>query len=437
MQATNWTKRFEDAVMNACGHPLTVMARGAGCFVWDEYGHQYLDLAGGIGVNSLGHAHPNVVKALTAQAQTLGHVGNAVASSVQIEAAEKLLSIVEPGGAAPESRVFFTNSGSESIETAFKIVRVYAEQASHEHPNDPPRTRILALENGFHGCASMGALSLASKKALREPFLPLPAAVEFIPYAMAALERAFEGERGRNIAALFIEPIQGVGGVRVLSEHFLRLARDVTAEAGALLVFDEIQCGMGRTGTWMAHHLAGVTPDIVTLGGGLGAGFPVGACLALNDTTATALAPGLHSSTFGGNPLAAASVLATINTIEEEKLLTNVVEVNEIWTRELMGLHHPLISDVRGRGLMLGIGLKNPVAKPLAVELFREGFLVDAPDTFTLRLAPPLIISAPQTRMFTQSLPEIIDRVVQNIDHQIAQGQSATQNPYHPGASLE
>lgn len=437
MQATDWTRRYEDAVMNTYGRPLTVMARGAGCFVWDENGHQYLDLAGGIGVNALGHAHPNVVKALATQAQTLGHVGNAVASSVQIEAAEKLLSIVEPGGAPPGSRVFFANSGSEANETALKIIRASTRQASQEHPTAPPRTRILALENAYHGCATMGAVSLTSKKALREPFTPLPVSGEFIPYAMAALERAFEGERGRDIAALFIEPIQGEGGVRPLSEHFLRLARDVTSRAGALLVFDEIQCGMGRTGTWMAHHLAGITPDLVTLGGGLGAGFPVAACVTLSEATSQALAPGLHAATFGGNPLAAASILATINTIEEEKLLTNALEVNEIWTRELMGLHHPLISDVRGRGLLLGIGLKNPLAKPLAIELFREGFLVDAPDTFTLRLAPPLIISAPQTRMFTQSLPEIIDRVVQDIDQQIASGQNPHQSPYHPGGSLE
>lgn len=436
MQATDWTKRYENAVMNTYGRPLTVMARGAGCFVWDEDGHQYLDLMSGAVANSLGHGHPNLIKALATQAQTLGQVGNFFASAVQIEAAEKLLSVVEPGGAPEGSRVFFTNSGSEANEVAFKIVRAHARKLAYENPQEPPRTRILALENASHGY-TMGSLSLTYKKALREPFEPLPAQVDFIPYAMAALERAFEGERGKNIAALFIEPIQCEAGVRPLSEHFLRLARDVTEKAGALLVLDEIQSGMGRTGTWMSHHLAGITPDVVTIAKGLGAGFPVGACITLRETVSKTLVPGMHASTFGGNPLAAACILATINTIEEEGLLVNVQEVSEIWTRELTELNHPLISEVRGNGLLLGIGLINPIAKPLALELFRQGFIVNAPDTFTLRLAPPLIISAPQTRMFTQSLPDIIDKVAKDVEFQIARGQDPRENPYRSGENFE
>lgn len=435
MQGTEWITRYGNAIMNTYGRPLAAMARGAGCFVWDEDGHQYLDLFGGQAVNSLGHGHPNVVKALSTQSQTLGHIGNRFASSIEIEAAEKLLAIIEPVGAPGGSRVAFTNSGSEANELAFKIVRIHAKKQARENPQKPVRTRILALENSYHG-STMGALSLAYNKSLREPFAPMPVAAEFIPYAMAALERAFEGERGQDIAALFIEPLQG-DGVRPLSEHFLRLARDVTSKAGALLVLDEIQCGMGRCGTWMAHHLAGITPDVVTVAGGLGAGFPVGACITLNEAASTAVGPGLHASTFGGNPLAAASILATINTIEEEKLLTNVAEVSEIWVRELRELHHPLITEVRGRGLLLAIGLNNPIAKPLAAELFRQGFIVDAPDTFSLRLSPPLIISAPQTRMFTQSLPEIINRTVKYVEFKISQGKDHRQNAYNPGGNFE
>lgn len=421
MKVEDWLERYKKSIMNTFGTPQTVLTRGAGCFVWDEDGHQYLDLLGGIAVNALGHGHPNLVKALTAQAQTLGHISNFFASTVQIEAAEKILQIIEPGGAPAGSKVFFTNSGTEAIEAAFKIVRARAKKLAD--PAKPPRTRILALENAFHG-RTMGALSLTYKQAYREPFEPMAAQVEFIPYSMAGLERAFEGQRGENIAALFLEPIQGEAGVHPLSEHFLRLAREVTEKAGALLVVDEVQSGMGRTGTWMAHHVAGITPDVVTLAKGLGAGFPVGACVALNEDVAGVLQPGMHGSTFGGNPLAAACILATINTIEEEGLLSNAREVGEIWAREIMSLGHPLISEVRGRGLLLAIGLKNPIAKPLAEELFSCGFIVNAPNTFALRLAPPLIISAPQTRMFTKALSGIIDRVNRDVEDKIARGAS-------------
>ena len=212
--------------------------------------------------------------------------------------------------------------------------------------------------------------------------------------------------------------------MRPISDDFLKVAREVTARAGALLVLDEVQTGMGRTGTWMAHHPSGIVPDVVTLAKGLGAGFPVGACVALNAEAASVLKPGMHGSTFAGNPLAGASVLAMINTVEEEGLLSNVQNVGEIWKREILELEHPLISEVRGRGLLLGIGLRNPLAKPLADELFKAGFIVNAPDTFTIRLAPPLIINPSQTRMFTQALPEILDRVQHQADQEIRLGGS-------------
>lgn len=412
MEVNDWITRYENSIMNTFGRPKTVLARGAGCFVWDEDGHQYLDLLGGIAVNALGHGHPNMVKALHEQVETLGHVSNFFATPPQIEAAEKILSIIEPGGAPEGSRVFFTNSGTEAVEAAFKLARARG---------GANRTRFMALENSFHG-RSLGALSLTYKTAFREPFEPLPAQVEFLPYNIAALERAFDGERGANVAALFIEPIQGEAGVRPISDDFLRMAREVTARSGALLVIDEVQTGMGRTGQWMAHHQAGIVPDVVTLAKGLGAGFPVGACVALSPEAATVLKPGMHGSTFAGNPLAAASVLAMINTVEEEGLLANVQKVGDIWKRELLELEHPLISEVRGRGLLLGIGLRNPIAKELEVELFRAGFIVNAPDTFTIRLAPPLIINPPQTRMFTQALPEILDRVHRQTAATIRQG---------------
>lgn len=414
MDVKEWITRYENSIMNTFGTPKTVLTRGAGCFVWDEDGHQYLDLLGGIAVNALGHGHPNIVTALHEQVETLGHVSNYFATQPQIEAAERILSIIEPGGAPQGSRVFFTNSGTEALEAAFKLARARGGAA---------RSRFLALENSFHG-RTMGALSLTYKSIFRDPFLPMPAEVDFLPYNIAALERAFDGERGESIAALFIEPIQGEAGVRPISDDFLKVAREVTARAGALLVLDEVQTGMGRTGTWMAHHPSGIIPDVVTLAKGLGAGFPVGACVALNAEAASVLKPGMHGSTFAGNPLAGASVLAMINTVEEEGLLSNVQNVGDIWKREILELEHPLISEVRGRGLLLGIGLRNPLAKPLADELFKAGFIVNAPDTFTIRLAPPLIINPSQTRMFTQALPEILDQVQHQADQEIRLGGS-------------
>ena len=361
MDVKEWITRYENSIMNTFGTPKTVLTRGAGCFVWDEDGHQYLDLLGGIAVNALGHGHPNIVTALHEQVETLGHVSNYFATQPQIEAAERILSIVEPGGAPQGSRVFFTNSGTEALEAAFKLARARG---------GANRNRFLALENSFHG-RTMGALSLTYKSIFRDPFQPMPAEVDFLPYNIAALERAFEGARGESVAALFIEPIQGEAGVRPISDDFLKVAREVTSRAGAMLVLDEVQTGMGRTGTWMAHHSSGIVPDVVTLAKGLGAGFPVGACVALNAEAASVLKPGMHGSTFAGNPLAGASVLAMINTVTEEGLLSNVQNVGEIWKREILELEHPLISEVRGRGLLLGIGLRNPLAKPLADELFR------------------------------------------------------------------
>ncbi len=413
MDVNEWLQRYDKVMMNAFGTPKTVLSRGAGCFVWDEDGNQYLDLLGGIAVNALGHAHPALVQALSEQAQTLGHISNFFASTVQVEAGEKLVSVVAPGGRCPEARVFFANSGTEANEAAFKIARVRGGGA---------RTRFLAVENAFHG-RTMGSLSLTFKSAYREPYAPLPAQVDFLPYgSLAALERALDGAKGESVAALFIEPIQGEAGVRPISDNYLRLAREMTERAGALLVLDEVQTGMGRTGSWMAHHPSDITPDIVTLAKGLGAGFPVGACVALTDQAAHVLQPGMHGSTFAGNPLAAAAILAMINTVQGEHLLENVREVGQIWVRELMELQHPAITEVRGAGLLLGLGLNQPVAQPLAAALFQRGFIVNAPDLYTLRLAPPLIITAPQTRMFTQVLPEVLDQVLTQVKNVKAEG---------------
>ncbi|MDD9207200.1 acetylornithine transaminase [Georgenia sp. 10Sc9-8] len=395
-QAT-WTQRYGDALMNTFGAPKRVLVRGEGAVLWDADGGRYLDLLAGIAVNALGHAHPAVVAAVSEQVATLGHVSNFFTTPQQVRLAERLLALVEPGGAPAGSRVFLASSGTEANEAAFKMVRRHGGRQ---------RPRILALEGAFHG-RTMGALALTHKAAYREPFAPLPAEVEFLPFGdVAALERAV----GPDVAALVVEPVQGEAGVRPLPPGYLGRARELTQESGALLVLDEVQSGMGRTGAWMAHHLehvgGGVVPDVVTLAKGLGGGFPVGAVVALGEHAGALLGPGEHGTTFGGNPVAAAAALATIDVVEG--LLPHVRELGRTW-REDLAAAHPAITEVRGEGLLLAVRLSSPVAAALAAELMDRGFVVNpvAPDA--VRLAPPLLLTHEQAASFTAELPAAVD----------------------------
>ncbi|TRW43748.1 acetylornithine transaminase [Georgenia yuyongxinii] len=389
-----WAQRYGGALMNTFGPPQRVLVRGEGPYVWDADGRRYLDLLGGIAVNALGHAHPAVVAAVTEQLGTLGHVSNFFATPAQITLAEKLLGIVTPGGAPDGSRVFLANSGTEANEAAFKMARRHG---------GPDRPRVLALAGAFHG-RTMGALALTHKAAYREPFAPLPGGVEFVPFGdVAALEAAM----GDDVAALFLEPIQGEAGVRPLPAGYLTRARELTTAAGALLVLDEIQSGMGRTGTWMAHHLPwgeGVVPDVVTLAKGLGAGFPIGATVALGEHAATLLGPGQHGTTFGGNPLAAAAALAVIGVLEDG-LLEHVTAVGTWLKEKLGGLGHAGVGEVRGEGLLLAVDLADPVAKEVCAALLDAGFIVNPVREDALRLAPPLILTQEQAQTFVDALP--------------------------------
>lgn len=391
-----WTERYTHAVMDTFGPPQRVLVRGEGAYVWDADGRRYLDLLAGIAVNALGHAHPTLTAAISAQLGTLGHVSNFFGTPTQIGLAETLLRLAQ----APDgSRVFFTNSGTEANEAAFKMTRRVLDADGR------PRTRVLALEGGFHG-RSMGALALTSKAAYREPFEPLPGGVEFLPFGdTAALEAAFApaavAERG-PVAALVAEPLQGEAGVRPLPPGYLALARRLTADAGALLVLDEVQTGMGRTGSWFAYQQpevgGGVVPDVVTLAKGLGGGFPVGAVVALGERAATLLGRGQHGTTFGGNPVAAAAALATIGVIERDGVLENVRRVGALLRDEILAGGSPLVREVRGRGLLLAVVLTEPVAADVAARALEAGFIVNpvAPDA--IRLAPPLVLTAEQAR---------------------------------------
>ncbi len=392
---TSWNTRYAASVMNTFGPPALVLTEGQGTRVRDISGKEYLDLLGGIAVNTLGYAHPVLVEAITTQVQTLGHVSNFFATPPQIQLAEKLLDIIEPGGASEDSRVFFANSGTEANEAALKIVKAHARRFS------PVKTKILALNNAFHG-RTCGALSLTWKDAYRAPFAPLIPGVEFIPANdLAALEEAMN----EDVAGVFIEPIQGEAGVLPLDTSYLQAVREFTSSYDALMVVDEVQTGVGRSGEWMSHHPCGVLPDIVTVAKGLGGGIPIGACIALG-AVAKVLGPGMHGTTFGGNPIAAAAALAVLQVIESEGLLAKVKQNSQKWRSELARVEG--VREVRGRGYLIGVECEAPIAAGIVAAGRDAGFILNATGPSTLRLAPPLILSQEEARSFTQALPSLI-----------------------------
>jgi acetylornithine aminotransferase len=382
-----WLGQYGNALMATYGRPQLVLVRGEGCHVWDAEGRRYLDLLGGLAVNALGHAHPALLEAVTRQLSTLGHVSNFFATPPQVALAERLLALAGTPG-----RVFLANSGTEAVETAFKIARRTG------------RPRIVAAEGGFHG-RTMGALALAGKSGIREPFAPLPDGVVHVPYGDAD---ALVGAVDADTAAVVLEPVQGEAGVRVPPEGYLRVARQVTRRHGALLVIDEVQTGIGRTGEWFAFQREGVVPDVVTVAKGLGGGLPIGACLAFGDA-AGLLGPGSHGSTFGGNPVAAAAALAVTDTIERDGLLANAMDVGDHLRAAVGQVRHPLVSGTRGRGLLMAVELSEPVATYAAAAALEAGFILNAVAPDAIRLAPPLILTMDEADSFVAALPQILD----------------------------
>ena len=379
---------YAHSVMNTFGPPKRVFVRGEGCYVWDADGRRHLDLLAGIAVNALGHAHPTVLAAVTGQISTLGHVSNFFATPAQVALATRLAGLTGD----PDAKVFFTNSGTEANEAAFKITRMTG------------RTRLISTEGAFHG-RSMGALALTHNPKYRAPFEPLPGDVTFVPYGDADALAAVVDD---TVAAVVLEPIQGENGVIVPPEGYLARARELCDAAGALLWVDEVQTGMGRTGSWLVHTAQGVTADIVTVAKGLGNGFPIGACLATG-RAATLLGPGSHGTTFGGNPVAAIAGLAVVNVIERDGLLEHVTTMGEHLVDAVGALGHPLVAEVRGRGLLRGIVLTTDLAPAVADLALEAGFVVNAPRPHVLRIAPPLIITAAQLDTFVQALPGLLD----------------------------
>lgn len=384
-------RRWEAVMMNNYGTPAMALASGDGAVVTDVDGKSYLDLLGGIAVNILGHRHPAIIEAVTRQMATLGHTSNLYATEPGIALAEELVALL---GAAEETpaRVFFCNSGTEANEVAFKMSRLTG------------RTKLVAAHEAFHG-RTMGSLALTGQPSKRAPFAPLPGDVTYVPYGDAAALAAAVDD---DTAAVFLEPIMGESGVVVPPEGYLAAARDVTARHGALLVLDEVQTGMGRTGTFFAHQHDGITPDVVTLAKGLGGGLPIGACLAVG-RAAELMTPGLHGSTFGGNPVCTAAALAVLRVLASDNLVRHAEVLGKSLRHGIEGLGHPLVDHVRGRGLLCGVVLTAARAKDAEAAAREAGFLVNAAAPDVIRLAPPLIITEDQLDGFISALPGILE----------------------------
>ncbi|MFE0173121.1 acetylornithine transaminase [Streptomyces sp. NPDC059002] len=383
------TARWQGALMDNYGTPRLPLVRGAGSKLWDADGKEYIDFVGGIAVNALGHAHPAVVEAVSTQIGALGHVSNLFVAEPPVALAERLLQLFGRAG-----RVYFCNSGAEANEGAFKLGRLTG------------RPHMVATQGGFHG-RTMGALALTGQPGKQTPFLPLPGDVTHVPYGdVEALRAAVTTET----ALVIIEPIQGENGVVVPPAGYLKAAREITAATGTLLVLDEVQTGIGRTGHWFAHLAdEGVQPDVVTLAKGLGGGLPLGATVAFG-AAADLFKPGHHGTTFGGNPVACAAGLAVVDTIGSEGLLENTKRAGEKLRDGIESLGHPLVGHVRGSGLLLGIVLTEPLA-PRAQQAAQDaGFLVNAPAPDVVRLMPPLNVRDDEVDAFLQALPGILDK---------------------------
>lgn len=387
----NLLDRWSAVMMNNYGTPPLALASGNGAVVTDTDGKTYVDLLGGIAVNVLGHGHPAVIEAVTRQLHTLGHTSNLYATEPGVALAESLVGLL----GAP-AKVFFCNSGTEANEVAFKITRLTG------------RTKLVAAQGAFHG-RTMGSLALTGQPAKQAPFEPLPGYVTHVPYGDVEALRAAVGD---DTAAVFLEPIMGEGGVVVPPAGYLAAAREITSAHGALLALDEVQTGVGRTGTFFAHQHDGVTPDIVTLAKGLGGGLPIGACLAVGDT-ADLLTPGLHGSTFGGNPVCTAAALAVLKVLADDGLVEHADVLGKTIAHGIEALGHPLVDHVRGRGLLRGIVLTADAAKPVENAAREAGFLVNAAAPAVVRLAPPLVLTEAQAEAFLTALPSILDQAAQ------------------------
>jgi acetylornithine/N-succinyldiaminopimelate aminotransferase len=380
-----------------------VFTHGRDCRVYDSTGKKYLDFLGGIAVNALGHAHPRIVTVIRREAARAVHLSNLYHHAYQGPLARKL---AECSGM---DRVFFSNSGTEAIDGALKLARLWGRGADNASAGVAPQHRILAMENSFHG-RTFGAMSVTATEKYRAPFAPVVPGVEFVRFNDTAdLEAKFDS----TVCAVLVETIQGEGGIHPASEVFWNRARALATQHGALLIADEIQCGLGRTGRYFAYQKFSAKPDIVLVAKPLAAGLPLGAILT-TQAVADRVSPGMHGTTFGGGPLACAVALEFLKTIEEENLLENIRERGKELREGLAALakEFVFIKEVRGEGLMIGVELSVEGA-PFVTEALRRGLLINCTHDFTLRLLPPFIITRGQVREFLQLLKSILSTTPQ------------------------
>jgi acetylornithine/N-succinyldiaminopimelate aminotransferase len=381
-------KRWQRAIQDNYGTPTIELVAGKGSVVKDSNGNTYLDFLAGIATNVLGHAHPAIVKAVTKQIATLGHVSNFYAHPNVLELAETLQKMTGDKSA----RVFFCNSGAEANEAALKLSRKTGKY------------KVVATQESFHG-RTMGALSLTGQPSKRNPFKPLIKGIKHVPFGdSSAMKRAIT----KKTAMVIVEPMMGEAGVIVPPSDYLKNLRQYCDKNGALLVFDCVQTGLGRTGDWFGYEYSGIKPDVITLAKGLGGGLPLGAMIALGSAT-TLFAAGDHGSTFGGNPVATAAGLAVIKSIEKEKLLSHVDEVGAFLLAELALI--PGVTEVRGAGLLIGLTLDQPVAKQLTKKCQELCLLINAPSESIIRIAPALNVSMKQAQKFVKIFQEALQEV--------------------------
>ncbi|MCL2515829.1 MAG: acetylornithine transaminase [Nocardiaceae bacterium] len=402
-QNTDWQSRYRSDIVGTFATPPLLLDHGQGAWVWDAAGDKYLDFLGGIAVNSLGHAHPVLIKAVTRQVSLAAHVSNLFASAPQLELAERLKRL---SGAGDDGRVFFSNSGTEANEAAFKLARL-------NRGEDGRKQRIIALKNAFHG-RTMGALALTGKPYMQAPFEPMTPGVEHIDATFEALEAAIDD----TVAAVFLEPLQGEAGVIELPEGFFARARELTTAHGALLVIDEVQTGAGRTGEWFGFQHEGIVPDAITVAKGLAGGVPIGALVTFG-AASQLFGPGQHGTTFGGNPLATAAGNAVLGEIESSGLVENARVRGEQLKALIAGLGSPLVSGTRGRGLLVGIALTEPVADELVTAARAHGLIINATGPDSIRLAPPLVIGDIEldefATRFSAALADVADTTTEKV----------------------
>ena len=378
-------QRWESVFQRSYGSPKLNIIKGKGAYLIDENGKRYLDFIGGIATNVLGHTHPVFVKAIKEQSNQVAHVSNLYANPTSLNLAEKLIQLTD----VPDARVFFCNSGTEANEAAIKLSRKTG------------RTRIVSTIGAFHG-RTIGALSITGQAEKRKPFLPLLDKVKYVPFGdIEAMRKTIT----KKTAMVIVEPIQGENGVIVPPAGYLKAIRQICDSTGALFVIDAIQTGMGRTGFWFGYEHEEITPDVITLAKGLGGGLPLGAMIAIG-SAAELFKPGEHGSTFGGNPISCAAGLAAINEIEKRSLNEKALELGEFLKNELLNIEG--VSEVRGRGLLLGIGIEKPWAKEIANFLMAKGVLVNSPNENTIRIAPPLNITKKEASKFVKVFSEVM-----------------------------